>query len=134
MPVGTASYAENLGSEWHRIRVNRALSQDPQPYFDQLNSKTYGQWEVPEGHYFVMGDNRDNSNDSRYWGFVPADHIVGRAEAIWMSFEFDREGFFKFLPSSVRFSRLGAINDTERDAPTASQLENMALKPIEQNL
>ena len=65
-------------------------------------SATEGRWEVPEGHYFMMGDNRDNSQDSRFWGFVPEKNIVGKAFAIWMHWEQK----LKSLPS---FSRVGSI-------------------------
>lgn len=67
---------ETLGDAQHAI-YNNPL--DPGPQMREV--------EVPEGHYFMMGDNRDHSNDSRYWGFVPEENIVGRAFAVWMHWD-----------------------------------------------
>ncbi len=53
----------------------------------------YGPVRVPDGQYFVMGDNRDNSQDSRYWGFLPRHYVKGRALMIYWSYESGREDY-----------------------------------------
>jgi signal peptidase I len=75
------------------------ITPDSFPFRDQCvysEGNTAVTCKVPEGEYFMMGDNRDNSADSRYWGFVPDQNIVGRAFLIWMNFgNMRRIGFFR---------------------------------------
>lgn len=85
-------YTEKLGEVEHRVLTNKEvppfmLAIDSFPFRDQCRYNAEGVvCTVPEGHYFMMGDNRDNSQDSRYWGFVPEQNIVGKAFLIWMNF------------------------------------------------
>jgi len=64
---------------------------------------TYGPVTVPAGHLFMMGDNRDNSQDSRYWGFLPQQYVKGRALFIYFSFG---EGGLTDMVSGVRWNRI----------------------------
>ena len=85
-------FEEKLGDKPHRL-----LNDDDRPAFvqgaDDFAFRKNCQYsvegvvcKVPEGQYFMMGDNRDNSLDSRYWGFVPDKNIVGKAFFVWMNF------------------------------------------------
>lgn len=84
------------------------LPHDPNaPAFEGDPRERYGPVTVPAGHYFAMGDNRDNSQDSRYWGFLPAHYVKGRALMIYWSFD-DAPGGSGALSllSGTRWSRL----------------------------
>lgn len=85
-------FEETIGNKKNAILNNPAvppfvMGAYDYPYRDNCTYNSRGViCKVPPGHYFMMGDNRDNSADSRYWGFVPDQNIVGRAFFIWMNF------------------------------------------------
>lgn len=71
------------------------------------NRDNYGPIVVPEDHYFMMGDNRDNSSDSRYWGFLPEDNILGKATIIYFSWD-KQIPFYRFY-DKIRWERIASL-------------------------
>lgn len=87
-PVAFKQYLETLGKSEHNIILA------------SLNSNEAYKVSVPEGHYFVMGDNRDRSNDSRIWGFVPEENIIGKAFFVWFNWDFSNN-------QKIQWDRIG---------------------------
>jgi len=85
--AGAEVKTEQLGAVAHPIME-----------FPRQHTGREGTWRVPAGHYFMMGDSRDNSIDSRYQGFVPEENLVGKAFLIWMNYD-----------HGVDFTRLGTV-------------------------
>lgn len=102
---------EQLGDVSHQILVDPTQPELKRRYYQQPGTKV-GEWIIPKDKYFLIGDNRDNSEDSRFWGFVSEDQLVGKAVFIWMSFVYN-DGAISWLPNwapvDIRFSRLGSV-------------------------
>lgn len=90
------------------VYVNGTRIEDDHAYFmpgSRSEADNFGPVTVPKDSYFVMGDNRENSSDSRFWGFVKTDDLVGKAEIIY----FSREADSGSLLDLVRWQRIGRL-------------------------
>jgi len=98
--LGSVEGRELLGDTRHAVLVN-PMAPDFSPSCGFLGHKEVS---VPDGHFLMVGDNRDDSNDGRCWGFVPEENLVGKAFFVWLSWDWKRSGF-------LAPGRIGPIGD-----------------------
>lgn len=104
-------FVSEMPNKTHEILINMNTLPRTMHYFKQ-NGTQRDEFFVPKGQYFVMGDNRDNSLDGRFWGFVPEENLVGEAVFIWTSFDFENgpdDLLPSWVPTGIRFERIGGI-------------------------
>lgn len=99
---GSYEFVDASMSKHRTKKFIASLDNDQQHDFlvNPLRRSKVGRWIVPKGHYFAMGDNRDHSADSRSWGFVPDENIVGKAFFIWFHYD-------SVTDRGLNFSRIG---------------------------
>ncbi|CAL4042896.1 signal peptidase I [Buchnera aphidicola] len=98
-------FQEKIDKKVFDILLSNQIRDQLNEYYQQPGQKK-GIWIVPKDQYFMIGDNRDNSLDSRYWGFVPDKNLIGKATIIWMSFDKEEHKW----PVGIRLNRIGKIN------------------------
>jgi signal peptidase I len=94
--TGEFASVQNIGTQLFKEDLTGAEHQVLNLPFSTLD----GSWTVPTGQYFMVGDNRGNSSDSRDWGFVPEENLMGRASFVWFHWDWDR-------PGKVAWNRIG---------------------------